>query len=84
MTFSKLCTVSLFMKDTENVKNYCKTESEPNSISIEHIMSLMGCGLYYSEYSQIHCSLPSQTKENSNCKPTLRYNQTKHVLYCYQ
>ena len=32
MTSSKLCTVALFMKDTENVKNYCKTEAEPNSI----------------------------------------------------
>ena len=32
MTSSKLCTVVLFMKDTENVKNYFKTEVEPNSI----------------------------------------------------
>ena len=32
MTSSKLCTVSLFMKDTENVKNYYKTEVEPNSV----------------------------------------------------
>ena len=32
MTSSKLCTVALFMKDTENVKNYCKTEVELNSI----------------------------------------------------
>ena len=32
ITSSKLCTVALFMKDTENIKNYCKTEVEPNSI----------------------------------------------------
>ena len=32
MTSSKLCPVMLFMKDTENVKNYCKAEAEPNSI----------------------------------------------------
>ena len=32
MTSSKLCTVAPFMKNTENVKNYCKTEVESNSI----------------------------------------------------
>ena len=32
MTSSELCTVALFMKDTENVKNYCKNEEEPHSI----------------------------------------------------
>ena len=32
MISSKLCTVALFMKDTENVKNYCKTEVKPNYI----------------------------------------------------
>ena len=32
MTSSKLCTFVLFMKATENVKKYCKTEVEPNSI----------------------------------------------------
>ena len=31
MTSSKLCAVKLFMKDTENVKNHCKTKVEPNS-----------------------------------------------------
>ena len=31
MTSSKLYTVTLFMKDTEIVKNYCKTEVEPYS-----------------------------------------------------
>ena len=28
---SMLCTAILFEKDTENVKNYCKTDVEPNS-----------------------------------------------------
>ena len=32
MTSSTLCTVTLFMKDTENVKIFCKAEGEPNSI----------------------------------------------------
>ena len=32
MTSSKLHAFALFMKDKENVKNYCKTEVEPNSI----------------------------------------------------
>ena len=32
MTSSKWCTVALFMKDAENVKNYYKTEVEQNSI----------------------------------------------------
>ena len=32
MISSKLCTVAQFMKDTENVKKYCKTEIEPISI----------------------------------------------------
>ena len=32
MTSSKLYTVALFMKDTDNVKNYCKTEVELNFI----------------------------------------------------
>ena len=32
MTSSKLCTVALFLKDAENVKNYFKTEIEPNSV----------------------------------------------------
>ena len=32
MISSKLCTVALFMKDTENMKNYCKSEVEPNSV----------------------------------------------------
>ena len=32
MTPSNLCTGTLFLKDTENVKNCCKTEAEPNFI----------------------------------------------------
>ena len=27
-----LCTVALFMKETESVKNYCRVKVEPNSI----------------------------------------------------
>ena len=36
MTSSKLCTVALFMKDTENLKNYCKIEVEPNSENVKN------------------------------------------------
>ena len=32
MTSSILCTIALFMKDTENVQNYCKNETEQISI----------------------------------------------------
>ena len=32
MASRKLCTVALLMKDIENVKKYCRTEIEPNSI----------------------------------------------------
>ena len=32
MISSKLCTLALFIKDRENVQNYCKTKLEPNSI----------------------------------------------------
>ena len=45
MTSTKLCTAGQFVKDTENVKNYCKGEVEPNSIYLEHIISLLICDL---------------------------------------
>ena len=32
MTYSKLCMVALFMRDTENVKNFCKTKVDANCI----------------------------------------------------
>ena len=62
MTSSMLCTLALIMKDTENVKNYCKSEDEPNSILPRyHIMDNLWF-IAYSEHSHIHCSLPSETK----------------------
>ena len=82
MISSKLCIVALFMKDTENAKNNCKTEVEPNSIlpkTTYHIID----GLWFIATQNILCSLPSETKRDSDCKPTFKYNQTKHVLYCY-
>ena len=45
MTSSNLCTVALFMKDTDNVKNYCKVEVNQILFYLEHITSLMVCGL---------------------------------------
>ena len=43
MMSSKLCRVALFMKDTENVKNYCKNEIEPKSIlpKVYHIIDCL-------------------------------------------
>ena len=72
------------MKDTENIRNYCKTELEPNSILPRANYIIEGFVVYsYSEHSHIHCNLPSETKEDFDCKPTNGYNQTKHTLYCY-
>ena len=45
MTPSKLCTVALFMQDTENVKNYCKTEVESNSVLPIAYHVIEDCGL---------------------------------------
>ena len=81
MTSSKLCTVTLFVKDTENVKSYCKAEVEPNSIlpRAYHIID----GLWFLDFQNnltftVVC--PSETNGDSDCKATFRYNQTKHVL----
>ena len=80
MTSSKLCTVALFMKDTENVENYCKTEVEPNSILREHITSLMVYILYGLTFTVV-CH---QEQKDSHCKPSFRYNQAEYGLYCYK
>ena len=45
MTSSKLCTVILFMKDTKNVKGYCKTEVELLSILPGTYHLIDACGL---------------------------------------
>ena len=62
MTSSKLCTVALFMKDTENVKNYCKTEVEPDSISPKAYHVIGGLWFIATKNTHIHYSLSSETK----------------------
>ena len=71
-------------EDIENVKNYCKYEVEPNSIL---------CGAYHitedfwfisSQNTFTFIVVCPQKQKETDCKPTFRYNQTKHVLYCYR
>ena len=83
ITSSILSTVALFMKDTENVKNYCKTKVEPNSIlpRAHHVID----GLWFIANQDIltfTVVYPQKQKETLDCKPTFRYNHTKCVLYC--
>ena len=84
MISSMLCTVALFIKDRENVKDYCKTEVEANSILLRTYCVIDGLWFTATHNTHIHCSLHSETKGDSDCKPTFKYNQTKHVLYCYR
>ena len=72
MTSSKLCTVALFIKDTENVKkNYCKTEVEPNSILCRGYHIIDGLCFIASQNIHIHCSLSSETKRIMIVNPSL-------------
>ena len=84
MTSSKLCTVALFMKDAENVKNYCKTEVETNCIlpRAYHITD----GLWFTATlnTLAFTAVCPQKQKETDCKPTFSYNQTNHVLYCYK
>ena len=85
MTSSKLCTVALFLKDTENVKNYCKTEVEPNSILPRAYCIIDGLWFIASQNTLTFTVVfPLKQKETNACKPTFRYNQSKYVLYCYK
>ena len=77
MTSSMLCTVALFMKDTENVNNYCRIEVEPNSILTRAYHVIDGQWFIATQNIHIHCNLPSETKADSDCKSTNSYNQTK-------
>ena len=72
------------MKDAENVKNYYKTEVEPYSILPRAYHVIDGLLFIATQNTHIHCSLPSETKGDSDCKPNLRSNETKHVLYHYK
>ena len=81
MMSSKLCTVALFMKDTENVKNYCKTEVEPNSIlpRASHIID----GLWFIASQNalaFNVVCPQKQKETLTVNPPLGI--IKHNMSC--
>ena len=84
MASSELCTIALLMKDTENVKNCCKAEIELNYILPRAYYIISGLWFIATQNTHAHCSLPSETKGDSDCKPNFRYNQDEHVLYCYK
>ena len=86
MTSNKLCTVVLFMKDTDNVKNYCKAEVELNSILHRAYHIIDGYVVYsYPEHSYMFTIVCSQKQKGTLLvNPTNRYNQVKHVLYWYK
>ena len=69
MTSSEACTVALFMKDTENVKNYCKTEVEPNAILPRAYHTIDGLWLLRTLSHSMQSAL--RTKENLSVKPLL-------------
>ena len=80
MTSSQLCKAALFMKDTENVKIYCKTE-EPNSIQPRAYDIIDSLWFIASQNTLIVTVVCHQKQKSYDCKPPNRYNQTKHVLY---
>ena len=72
MTSSKLCTVELFMKDTDNVKNYCETEVEPNSMLPKAYHITDGLWLKTSQ-NTLTCTgvCPQKQKETMRVNPPL-------------
>ena len=75
MASNKLCTVALFMKDTENVKNYCKTEVETNSILPKAYHIIAGLWLIITQNTLTFVAVCLQKQRDSDCKLTFRYNQ---------
>ena len=71
VTSNKLCTDALFTKDAENVKYDCRAEVEPNSIlpRAYHVINALWF-IATSEHPHTLCSLASETKGKSDCKPT--------------
>ena len=75
MTSSMLCTIALFMKDTENVKNNFKAEVEPNSIlpRAYHIID----GLWFiAMYNTLTLTVVCPQKQ----KETLIVNQSRGII----
>ena len=94
MTSSKLCTVALFMKDTENVKNYCKNEVQQNSILPRTYHIIDGLWFIATQNTLAFTAVcPREQKETLIVNPPLgiiKLNMSctatrkKHVLYCYK
>ena len=83
MTSSKLYTVTLFMIYIENVKNFCKTEIEPNSFLPKAYHIIYGLWFIATQNTLTFTVVfPQKGKDTLIENPTFRYNQTKHVLYC--
>ena len=79
MTSSKSCTVTMFMKDTENVMNYCKTEVEPNSILPRAYHVIDGLWFIATHNTLTFNVVCPQKQKDSDCKPINRYHQAEHV-----
>ena len=62
MNSSKLCIVALFMKDTENVKNYYKTEVKQNFILPRAYLITDGLKFIATQNTHIHCCEPSEMR----------------------
>ena len=72
MTSSKLCTTALFMKDTENVKNYCKNEVKPNSFLLRAYHIINGLWFIASQTSLTFTVVcPQKQKETPIVNPPL-------------
>ena len=84
MTCSTLCTVKLFVNDTENVKNFCKVEVEPNSILPIAYHIIDGLWFIATQKSPMFNIVCLQKQKETDCKSIFRYNQDEHVLYSYK
>ena len=80
---SKLCTVTQFMKDTDNVRKYCRTEVEPNSIIPRAYYVIDWLWFIATQSTLTFTEVCPKKQKETDCKPFFRYNQTKHILYCY-
>ena len=74
MTSSKIFTVALFMKDTENVKIYCKTKVEPNSILPRAYYVIDSLWLISTQNTLTFTVVCPQKQRDSDCSPTSRYS----------
>ena len=72
MNHRTLCTVALFLKDTENVKNYCKNEVEQNSIVPKAYCIIDGLWIIASQNTLTFTAVcPQKQKETMIVNPPL-------------